>query len=205
MPTSSAKLWTGRAASEIRPSLCEGAALLRHVAATGSRPGPRAQRVVAARRRVDAGPDPHPRRGEGRLARRGRATIRRLRDALVEALVEAPVFVTPCGGRCRNGTLGVWLDAADVARLNGLILVRGRVARGRISDGHRAVLELRCRVVGVRRVQLHTSAVLNQVNKNGFRRPRNRHAESTPATDDGEMHCTSPLRSRHRTQPACPC
>lgn len=26
------------------------------------------------------------------------------------------VFVTPARARCRNGTLGVWLDAADVAR-----------------------------------------------------------------------------------------
>jgi len=24
------------------------------------------------------------------------------------------VFVSPSGERCRNGTLGVWLDAADV-------------------------------------------------------------------------------------------
>lgn len=26
------------------------------------------------------------------------------------------VFVVPAGARCRNGTLGVWLDADDVAR-----------------------------------------------------------------------------------------
>jgi hypothetical protein len=26
------------------------------------------------------------------------------------------VFVTPVGRRCRNGTLGVWLDARDVVR-----------------------------------------------------------------------------------------
>jgi hypothetical protein len=27
------------------------------------------------------------------------------------------VFVTPVGERCRNGTLGVWVDAADVVRV----------------------------------------------------------------------------------------
>jgi hypothetical protein len=27
------------------------------------------------------------------------------------------VFVTPAGQRCRNGALGVWLDATDVSRV----------------------------------------------------------------------------------------
>jgi hypothetical protein len=67
---------------------------------------------VAAGRDDDAGPQP----GSGS----GRVVWERAGEELIDARATrwsgGSVFVTPTRGRSRNGALGVWLNASDVAR-----------------------------------------------------------------------------------------